>query len=155
MLKKVLSILLSSFGKAHNCVKRVRIQSYSGPHFSHIFPHSDWIRSISPYLVRMRENAGKMWTRITPNTDTFYAVHSTQQVIFRLKWWKKALHKSGYDGTVLMDLSKAYGCIPRDLLIVNLELYGLDKTSLHLLRDYLSNRELRTKIGSSLVTGGN
>ena len=22
----------------------------------------------------MRENAGKMWTRITPNTDSFYAV---------------------------------------------------------------------------------
>ena len=32
------------------------------------------MRSISPYSVRMRENAGKMRTRITPNTDTFYAV---------------------------------------------------------------------------------
>ena len=31
-------------------------------------------RIISPYSVRMRENAGKMRTRITPNTDTFYAV---------------------------------------------------------------------------------
>ena len=30
---------------------------------------------ISPYSVRMRENAGKMWTRITPNTDSFYAVY--------------------------------------------------------------------------------
>ena len=29
---------------------------------------------ISPNLVRMRENAGMMRTRITPNTDTFYAV---------------------------------------------------------------------------------
>ena len=29
---------------------------------------------ISPYSVRMWENAGKMRTRITPNTDTFYAV---------------------------------------------------------------------------------
>ena len=27
-----------------HCVKRVHIRSYSGPHFSHIFPHSDWIR---------------------------------------------------------------------------------------------------------------
>ena len=27
-----------------------------------------------PYLVRMRENAERMWTRTTPNTDTFYAV---------------------------------------------------------------------------------
>ena len=32
------------------------------------------IRSICPNSVRMRENAEKMWTIITPNTDTFYAV---------------------------------------------------------------------------------
>ena len=31
---------------------------------------------ISPYSVRMRENAGKMRTEITPYTDTFYAVTS-------------------------------------------------------------------------------
>ena len=28
----------------------------------------------SPYSVRMRENTGKMQTRITPNTDSFYAL---------------------------------------------------------------------------------
>ena len=49
---------------ALHCVKRVRIWSYSGPHFSRTFPHSDW----------MWENAGKMRTRITPNTETFHAV---------------------------------------------------------------------------------
>ena len=30
--------------------------------------------SISPYSVRMRENPGKMRTRTTPNTSSFYAV---------------------------------------------------------------------------------
>ena len=56
--------------------KSVRIRSYSGPHFSRIFPHSDRIRrdSISPYSVLMRKNPGKTRTRITPNTDSFYAV---------------------------------------------------------------------------------
>ena len=29
----------------------------------------------TPYSVPMRENAGKMRTRITPNTDTFYALN--------------------------------------------------------------------------------
>ena len=48
-----------------------------------------------------------------------------------------------------MDLSKAYDCIPHDLLIAKLEAYSLDKTNLHLLRDYLSNQKQRTKIGSS------
>ena len=46
-------------------VKRVRIRSYSGPYFSRIFLHSD---------IPHRENAGKMGTRITTNTDSFNAV---------------------------------------------------------------------------------
>ena len=41
--------------------------------FSRIFPHSDWIR-IDTYSIRMRENAGKMRSRITPNTGNFYVV---------------------------------------------------------------------------------
>ena len=54
--------------------KKWRIRSYSGPHFSassRIRNEYGEIRSISPYSVQMRENAGKMPTRITPNTDSF------------------------------------------------------------------------------------
>ena len=47
-----------------------------------------------------------------------------------------------------MDLSKAYDCLPRDLLIAKLETYGLDNGSLNLLLDYLSFRKQRTKVGS-------
>ena len=48
--------------------------------------------------------------------------------------------------TVLMNLYKACGRIPHDLLIAKLEAYDLDKASLDLLRDYLSNRKQLTKI---------
>ena len=44
-----------------------------------------------------------------------------------------------------MHLSKAYDCISHDLLIAKLEAYGLDKTNLYLLIDYLSNWEQRIK----------
>ena len=29
----------------------------------------------------MRKDPGKMWTRITPNTDTFYAVNTGDNII--------------------------------------------------------------------------
>ena len=40
-----------------------------------------------------------------------------------------------------MDLSKAYDCLPHDLLIAKLEAYGPDKPSLNLVNDYLRFRE--------------
>ena len=48
-----------------------------------------------------------------------------------------------------MDLSKAYDCLPHDLLVAKSEAYGIDKTGLSLIYDYLSNRKQRTKINSS------
>ena len=70
----------------------------------------------------------------------------TQNALFRLlQSCQKALDNSEYVGTVLMDLSKAYDCIPHDLLIAKLEAYVLDKTSRHLLSHYLCDRKQRTK----------
>ena len=53
-----------------HCVKGVRIQSYSGPHF-HAFGLNTERYSVS---LRILSECGKMRTRITPNTDTFYTV---------------------------------------------------------------------------------
>ena len=53
-----------------HCVKSVRIKSYSGPHFL-AFGLNTKRYTVS---LRIQFQCGKIRTRITPNTDTFYAV---------------------------------------------------------------------------------
>ena len=47
-----------------------------------------------------------------------------------------------------MDLSKAYDCLPHDLLIAKLAAYGFEDSATSLISDYLSKRYQRVKIGS-------
>ena len=58
--------------KFFHCVKSVHIRSYSGPHFP-AFRLNTERYSVS---LRIQSECGKMRTRITPNTDTFYTVLS-------------------------------------------------------------------------------
>ena len=74
--------------------------------------------------------------------------HSTHHVFLNLlKNWQKALDKSGVTGTVLIDLSKAYDCLPHDLLIAKLAAYGFKDSATSLISAYLSKRYQRVKIG--------
>ena len=54
-------------------MKGVLIRSYSGPHF----PSFDLNTERYGVYLRIQSKNRKKWTRITPNTDTFYAVAVT------------------------------------------------------------------------------
>ena len=80
----------------------------------------------------------------------FRKAHRMQHALFKLlQSWQQVIDNGGFIGTILMDLLKAYDCIPHSLLIAKLECYGVDKASLRLLLDYLTRRKQRTKTGSS------
>ena len=60
--------------------------------------------------------------------------------------WKKAMDNDQYVGTVLMDLSKAFDCIPHALLIAKMKAYGLSTNACKLMISYLTGRFQRVKI---------
>ena len=79
---------------------------------------------------------------------SFRKVHYTQHVLFDLlKNWQKTLEKSGVTVTVLMELSKAYDCLPHVLLIGKLTAYGFEDSASSLI-SCPSRRYQRVKIGS-------
>ena len=67
--------------------------------------------------------------------------------------WKKIVDNGGVFGALLTDLSKAFDCIPHDLIIAKLEAYSFHIDALKLIHDYLSNRKQRVKLMMYIARG--
>ena len=67
-----------------------------------------------------------------------------------LEDWHEALDKNQYVATVLMDFSKAFDCLPHDILLDKLSAYGISSHSVSLLKSYLPNRKQQIKVNSVL-----
>ena len=75
---------------------------------------------------------------------------STQHVLLKvIEDCKAALDWHEHIGLILMDLSKAFDCLPHQLLLSKLYFYGLSKNACTLLKSYLQNRRQRVKLGSA------
>ena len=75
--------------------------------------------------------------------------YSSNHVLIRLiEKWKKQMDNKLFVGAVLMDLSKAFDCVPHDLLIAKLHAYGFDMKTLILFYSYLKNRKQCVKINN-------
>ena len=59
---------------------------------------------------------------------------------------KKSVDNRDAFGALLTDLSKAFDCLPHELLIAKLDAYGFDKIFLKSIHSYLSNRKQKVKI---------
>ena len=75
---------------------------------------------------------------------------STQHcLLVMIEKWKKFVDKGKTFGALLTDLSKAFDCLPHDLIIAKLNAYGFSLSASELMHNYLSHRKQRTKINSS------
>ena len=70
-------------------------------------------------------------------------------LLVMIEKWKKVADNGGAFGALLTDLSKAFDCIPHDLIIAKLEAYGFQIDALRLVYDYLSNRKQRVKLNET------
>ena len=73
--------------------------------------------------------------------------YSTQYaLLLMIEKWRESVDSGNVFGALLTDLSKAFDCLPHDLILAKLHAYGFDEMSLKLMHDYLSGRQQRTKI---------
>ena len=84
-----------------------------------------------------------------PYLAAFRKGFGCQSTLLRLlEDWRKAQDNHQFAAAILMDLSKAFDCLPHDLLIEKLRAYGLAPDAVSLLSSYLSDRVQQVRLGS-------
>ena len=68
---------------------------------------------------------------------------------YLVETWRKGLDNSNKCGVLLTDLSKAFDCLPHDLIIAKLQAYGFDYLALKLIHSYLTGRKQRVRVNAS------
>ena len=82
--------------------------------------------------------------------SAFRKGYSCETVLIKMiEDWRKCLSEHKIVAAMLIDLSKAFDCLPHRLLLAKLSAYGLSNDSCNLLMSYLSERKQRVKIGNS------
>ena len=118
--------------------------------------------SILPTLSKVYERV--MHDQLTEHFDkifnpflaAFRKGFECQSTLLRLlEDWHMALDRHECAAAILMDLSKAFDCLPHRLLVAKLKAYGLSTGAVDLLDSYLSGRKQQVRLGSNTSTWKN
>ena len=113
--------------------------------------------TILPALSKVFEKI--VHCRISPYFEEIYhkyvfayrKYHGCDSALLSLtEQWKKEIDNNKLIGLVSMDLSKAFDTLPHELIVLKLKEYGADEATTSLIKDYLSNRFQRVRLGDTL-----
>ena len=107
------------------------------------------LRNISKIFEQsiFRQLYSFMFEFLSKSQCGFRKWYSTQHCLLAmLEKWKSAVHKGKSFGALLTDLSKAFDCLPHELLLIKLHAYGFSIAALRLTHSYLTNIKQRTKV---------
>ena len=90
-----------------------------------------------------------MYNNISPFISAYRKNYNTQHVMIKLfrRMERKSRQKLCLGG-VLMGLSKAFDCVPHDLLLAKLAAYGANENFLCYVHSYLLNRKQCVRINN-------
>ena len=92
-----------------------------------------------------------MNVHLSPFISAYRKNYNTQHVLLRLlEEWREHLDNNKIVGGILMDLSKAFDCVPHDLLLAKLAAYGIDDSLILYIHSYLLNRKQCVCINNTL-----
>ena len=87
---------------------------------------------------------------LSPYLSAYRKHYSCQTALLRLlEELRTALDSKEHAAMVGIDLSKAFDCLPHELLLSKFKAYGLSENSVKFLASYLTNRFQRVKIGDA------
>jgi len=87
---------------------------------------------------------------LSDHISSYRKFHSCETTLLRMtEEWRRMRDQGDTVAIVSMDLSKAFDVIQHSLLLAKLKAYGLDQASFALIKDYLSSRNQRVKIGDT------
>ena len=92
-----------------------------------------------------------MNVHLSPFISAYRKNYNTQHVLLRLlEEWREHLGDNKIVAGILMDLSKAFDCVPHDLLLAKLATYGTDDSLILYIHSYLLNRKQCVCINNTL-----
>ena len=105
-------------------------------------PYWDWFTITLSYIEISSQH-------VSPYVSGFRKGYDCQSVLLRFsESVKRHLDNSEVAGALLTYLSKAFNCLPHDLLVCNMYAYGLSEASCKLIASYLKDRYHRVNIGT-------